>query len=122
MELDSTIMSYLNLRIKEGYNDGLVVCQGHSHPPLGKFHQNFTLGDFTTYLQINEDNEAFYNRSTRFLGCMLTCTGDVDFVTYDIRKQDFYRYTHVYVKDINGNLKPVNAYGLNQSSIIQKTS
>jgi len=111
---NNEMIEYLQNRINGEFNDGLVVCHGHSHPPIGKFHTNFSLGDLTTYIQMNEENEVFKNRKVELVGCLLTSTGDINFVFYDNKAQDFYRFTNVYVKDMYGNLTPVNCYGFNQ--------
>lgn len=106
------MVEYLQNRVEDEFNDGLVVCHGHSHPPLSKFHQNFTLGEFAGYMQINEENEIFRNKKVLLLGCVVTATGDVNFVMYDVRKKDFFRYTQVFVKDEVGTLTPVNTFVL----------
>ena len=109
------MVNYLEQRLNGGFHNGLVACHGHTHPPVGTFYQNFSLGDLTTYMQMNEENEVFKNRKVELVGCLVTSTWDVNFVFYDNRKQDFYRFTNVFVKDMHGNLKPVNAYGLRQA-------
>ena len=43
----------LQKKIAENIQNGLVVCHGHSHPPIGSFHQNFSLGDFTSFMEMN---------------------------------------------------------------------
>lgn len=112
------MVDYLQNRISGHLNDGLVVCHGHSHPAIGRFYENFSLGDLTTYIQMNEENAVFRNRKVELVGCVVTSTGNINFVFYDNKRQDFYRFTHVYVKDMYGNLRPVNAYGLNQRETV----
>lgn len=111
---DQNMVKYLQDRINGNMNDGLVVCHGHSHPPIGSYNENFSLGDFTSYMQMNRDNEIFRSRKIELVGCVVTSTGDINFVFYDNRHNDFYRFTQVYVKDMQGNLTPANSYGLNQ--------
>lgn len=106
----------LQSKIDENYNNNFVACHGHSHPDKGDFHQNFSLGDFATYIQMNQENYVFRNRQAELIGCVVTITGDINFVFYDNVSNNFYRFTNVYVKDKNNNLKPINCYGLNQSA------
>ena len=112
---NDTMINNLQNRINGNLNNGLVVCHGHSHPPIGNFHQNFSLGDFTSFMQMNEDNPVFKNRQVELTSCLVTSTGDINFVFYDNANQNFYRFTNVVVKDKDNNLTPVNCYGLNQS-------
>ena len=109
------MINNLQNKINGNLNNGLVVCHGHSHPPIGYFHQNFSLGDFTSYMQMNQDNPVFKNKQVELTGCLVTSTGDINFVFYDNVSNNFYRFTNVYVKDKNNNITPVNCYGLNQS-------
>ena len=94
------------------YN-GFVVCHGHSHP-RGNFSENFSLGDFTSYIQMNQDNQVFKTKQAELTACLVTSTGDINFVFYDNTSDNFYRFTDVFVKDKDNNLTPVSCYGLNQ--------
>ena len=94
------------------YN-GFVVCHGHSHP-RGNFSENFSLGDFTSYIQMNQDNQVFKTKQAELTACLVTSTGDINFVFYDNTSDNFYRFTDVFVKDKDNKLTPVNCYGLNQ--------
>ena len=94
------------------YN-GFVVCHGHSHP-RGNFSENFSLGDFTSYIQMNQDNQVFKTKQAELTACLVTSTGDINFVFYDNTSDNFYRFTDVFVKDKDNKLTPVSCYGLNQ--------
>lgn len=59
---NQSMIDHLQNRITGNLNNGFVVCHGHSHPPIGDFHQNFSLGDFTSFMQMNEENPVFKNR------------------------------------------------------------
>lgn len=113
---NQTMINDLEEKINKNLNNGFVVCHGHSHPPIGNFHQNFSLGDFTSYMQMNENNPVFKNKQVELTGCLVTSTGDINFVFYDNVKRNFYRFTNVVVKDKNNNYKPINCYGLNQAN------
>lgn len=109
------MISDLQIKINDNINKGFVVCHGHSHPPIGNFHQNFSLGDFTSYMQMNQENFVFKSKQVELTGCLVTSTGDINFVFYDNISNNFYRFTNVFVKDKDNNIKPISCYGLNQS-------
>lgn len=111
---NQTMVNDLASRINGNLNKGFVVCHGHSHPPIGSFHQNFSLGDFTSFMQMNEDNPVFKKRQVELTGCLVTSTGDINFVFYDNVNQNFYRFTNVVVRAKDNSCRPVNCYGLNQ--------
>ena len=56
-QFNDEMVNYLEQRLNGGFHNGLVACHGHTHPPVGTFHQNFSLGDLTTYMQMNEEND-----------------------------------------------------------------
>lgn len=111
---DQHMRKDLENKINNNLNANLVVGHGHSHPPIGDFHENFSLGDFASYMQMNQENKVFKTKQSELVGCLVTSTGDINFVFYDNQSNNFYRFTNVYVKDENDNLKPINCYGLNQ--------
>ncbi len=111
---NANMIENLQKKVNSNLNNGFVVCHGHSHPPIGSFHQNFSLGDFTSYMQMNQDNPVFKNKQVELTSCLITSTGDINFVFYDNQSNNFYRFINVFVKDKDNNLKPVNCYGLNQ--------
>ena len=85
-----------------------------SHPSISEFHQNFSLGDFASYIEMNQNNSVFRNKQVELTSCLVTSTGDINFLFYDNISENFYRFTNVYVRD-NNTLKPVNCYNLNQA-------
>ena len=111
---NENMIENLQKKVNDNLNNGFVVRHGHSHPPIGNFHQNFSLGDFTSYMQMNQDNPVFKNKQVELTSCLITSTGDINFVFYDNQSNNFYRFINVFVKDKDNNLKPVNCYGLNQ--------
>ena len=111
---NQTMIDNLQDKINRNLNSGLVVCHGHSHPQIGDFHQNFSLGDFTSFMQMNEEYPVFKNRQVELTSCVVTITGDINFVFYDNINQNFYRFTNVVVRGKDNNYRPVNCYGLNQ--------
>ena len=111
---NQTMINNLESKIKENLNRSFVICHGHSHPPIGNFHQNFSLGDFTSLVQMNENNPIFKSRKVELVGALVTSTGDVNFVFYDNLNQNFYRFTKEFVKDKDNKYMSINCYGLNQ--------
>lgn len=112
---NQTMLEHLENKIKDNLNSNFVVCHGHSHPPIGNLHQNFSLGDFASYLEMNQNNSVFKNKEVELLGCLVTSTQDINFVFYDNINDNFYRFTNVYVKDKNNNYTSVSCYGLNKN-------
>lgn len=111
---NQTMINNLESKIKKILNRSFVVCHGHSHPPIGNFYQNFSLGDFTSFVQMNENNPIFKSRKVELVGALVTSTGDVNFVFYDNLNQNFYRFTKVFVKDKDNKYMSINCYRLNQ--------
>ena len=112
-DYDENMRNDLVNKLNNNRYNGFVVCHGHSHP-RGSFSENFSLGDFTSYIQMNQDNQVFKTKQAELTACLVTSTGDINFVFYDNTSDNFYRFTDVFVKDKNNNLTPVSCYGLNQ--------
>ena len=117
---DQTLVNDLQNQIGNNRNNGFVVAHGHSHPPIGQYYENFSLGDFASYMQMNENNSTFKNREVELVGCLVVPSGDINFVFYDNVNKNFYRITNVYVKNMDGSYSPVNTYGMNQEEQIIK--
>ena len=71
---------------------------------------------------MNQDNPVFKNKQVELTSCLVTSTGDINFVFYDNLNDNFYRFTNVFVKDKDNNMTPVNCYGLNQSQQLNNGS
>ena len=97
-------------KVNKNLNNNFVVSHGHSHPPIGSFYENFSLGDFTSYIQMNLDNEPFKKKQIELTGCLVTPSGDINFVFYDNQRNNFYRFTNLYKKNKEGKLIPINCY------------
>lgn len=117
---DDKMTGDLTNKLRANQDNGFVVCHGHSHPPIGSLHENFSLGDFTSYMQMNQDNEVFKNKHAELTGCLVTNSGDINFVYYDSQSNNFYRFTNVYVKSNSQELEPVNCYKLHQNDQYHK--
>ena len=110
----------LERRVNINLNTDFVVCHGHSHPSISEFHQNFSLGDFASYIEMNQNNSVFRNKQVELTSCLVTSTGDINFLFYDNISENFYRFTNVYAKSENG-LRPVNCYNMNQEENYHRT-
>ena len=64
---------------------------------------------------MNQDNLVFKNKQVELTSCLVTSTGDINFVFYDNQSNNFYRFTNVVVKGKDNSYRPVNCYGLNQA-------
>lgn len=111
---NQTMLEHLENKIKDNLNSNFVVCHGHSHPPIGNFHENFSLGDFASYLEMNQNNSVFKNKQVELLGCLVTSTQDINFVFYDNINDNFYRFTNILIKGKLNNYTSVSCYGLNK--------
>lgn len=83
---------------------------------LASFNQSMIndLQNTSSFMQMNEDNPVFKNRQLERISCLVTSTGDINFVFYDNANQNFYRFTNVVVKGKDNVCKLVNCYGLKQ--------
>ena len=63
-------------------------------------------------MQINENNPVLKNRQVELTSCLVTSTGNINFVFYDNVNQNFYRFTNVVVRGKDNNFTPVNCYEL----------
>lgn len=117
---DQVMIDDLERRVNNNLNTDFVVCHGHSHPAISEFYQNFSLGDFASYIEMNQNNSVFRNKQVELTSCLVTSTGDINFLFYDNISENFYRFTNVYARD-NNALKPVNCYNLNQADIYYST-
>lgn len=83
---------------------------------LASFNQSMIndLQNTSSFMQMNEDNPVFKNRQLECISCLVTSTGDINFVFYDNANQNFYRFTNVIVKGKDNVCKPVNCYGVKQ--------
>lgn len=83
---------------------------------LASFNQSMIndLQNTSSFMQMNEDNPVFKTRQLERISCLVTSTGDINFVFYDNANQNFYRFTNVIVKGKDNVCKPVNCYGVKQ--------
>lgn len=108
------MINNLENKINSNTSSNLVVCHGHSHPPIGDYNENFSYGDFISYIEMNQNNQVFRSKQAELTSCLVTPKGDINFVFYDNVNDNFFRFTNVYVKDMYNNIRPVKCYGMNQ--------
>ncbi len=104
------MITNLEKKITNYQDNNLVVCHGHSHPPIGPFHNTFSLKDLSTYMEMNQENNVFSQKQVELAGCLITSTGDFNFIFYDNINDNFFRFTNVVKKDKQGNYTPINCY------------
>ena len=57
--------------------------------------------------------QDYLGNNTELTGCFLTKTGDINFIYYDRKTENYYRFVNVFVKDVNNKYKQVDCYGKN---------
>ncbi len=102
------IEKYVNQVRKDKIKNG-IVCHGHSHPENSQFYKNFSLGDLTSYIEMNEVNTCFKNKEIELCSCLLE-DGNYDFLFYDNNVKNFYKFNDVYAKDRYGYTKKLDCY------------
>jgi len=113
VSFNDDMLLFAEKKIREYKNiDGkkLVVCKGHSHPSIGSFYDNFSLGDFVSFMKMNLENDVFRSRDVELVSCLVNQEYDIKFLFYDNYYDDFYRFANVVIKDKNGNEKPIDFY------------
>ncbi len=93
---------------KPGENKALV--HGHTHPRIGhaeRGYLNYSIGDIDAYIKMHYDFPEI-NGKINVLGCLLT-GGNFNFVFFD--GNDMYRFDDVFVKNSQGELKKLPAFG-----------
>ncbi len=95
-----------------------IVCIGHTHPAITRYYGTTDFGDLEQLLNINSDdgegNERSFGKYIRqrtgcdgihFIQCTIMQNGDVDFMNYDKRKQEFRKFPTVANYDKKTNIK-----------------
>lgn len=103
----SNITKDLENRLNKN-NSNLVICHGHSHPPIGDYHKNFSHGDLASYIEMND---IVKNHNSQSVGAIVTSNGDFNFLFYDDQSQDFYRFTRILEQTENLDYVRLNCYG-----------
>ena len=111
------MIRYLDKKIKENPSGEVIVGKGHSHPPIGEFFENFSIGDLAGDIQFTEGNKVFSSGMAETVSCVVTPSGDINFVYYDRNAQNFYRFTNVYVKNLDNTYTIVPCYGSGQQNV-----
>lgn len=104
----------INDLTKKVYNkerSDLAVCRGHSHPQTGPYCENFSLGDLAGDIQFNQDNEVFRSKKVEATSCVVSPSGDINFLYYDNVTENFYRFNNVVVKNKDNSYTKVDCYG-----------
>lgn len=102
--INSALQNYINASRKDGTD---IVVHGHSHPKLGSYYNNFSLGDMEAYTEFREANNVF-NSNKIWLSSCLVVDGNFNFLFYD--GNDYYKFNEVYEKLPDGSLKKLKCY------------
>lgn len=86
-----------------------IVCYGHTHPPLNDYYKNYSLADLGAYIQLNQENDYFRKREIELCSCLLA-DGNYNFLFYDNKFQNFFRFHDVYARDNNRGLRKLPCY------------
>jgi len=92
----------------QSHNNNLVICKGYSRPSIGSYYENFSLVDLASIIQLNE---VYKNKKIELLSCVITPSKDINFLYYDNKSQNFYRFNKVLVKNKNNMYMRINCYG-----------
>lgn len=95
--------------VKNSPKDGTrIVGHGHTHPRIGGYYLNFSLGDMIAYMQMRKNNSVFDTAQIELCSVLLT-GGNYNFLFYD--GNDYYKFNQVFVQKENGALVPLPCYG-----------
>ena len=106
-QLEQEISEFVNMA-KPGENK--VLVHGHTHPRIGyaeRGYLNYSISDIDGYIKMHYDFPGI-NGKISMLGCLLT-GGNFNFVFFD--GNDTYRFDDVFVKNTQGELKKLPAFG-----------
>ena len=95
------VVKHLWDEIKKDSDHKPVICLGHTNSYSRDFQENFTLGDFTDYMQIFEDNSFLKKYQIEITGCILTESGDMNFILLDSINKNFYAFIYTFVQRNN---------------------
>lgn len=109
----------LTLKISNNNTNNFVVCRGHSHPQIGSYYENFSLGDLAGDIQFNQDNQVFRSKKIETVSCVVTLSGNINFLYYDNINQNFYRFNKVLVKNKDNTYTYVNCYDNKQQNTMK---
>ena len=102
--INVALQKFINSSKKDGTD---IVVHGHSHPKIGSYYNNFSLGDMEAYTEFRESNEVF-NSNKIWLSSCLVVDGNFNFLFYD--GNDYYKFNEVYEENQNGNYKRLKCY------------
>ena len=102
--LNSALQDFISKSNKDGTD---VVVHGHSHPKIGSYYTNFSLGDMKAYMQFRKDNQVFDNDNICLISCLIT-DGNFNFLFYD--GNDYYKFNEVYERMSSGELERLKCY------------
>lgn len=114
------LIDNLSTKIDSADTNHLVICKGHSHPPIGLFYEHFSIGDLASDIQFEEENPVFERKKIELISCVITPSKDINFLYYDNKTQKFYRFSKVLVKNKNNMYTRISCYGDEHQKNLQK--
>lgn len=99
-----------------------IVCNGHTHPKdLSTYAEDFSLYDMAGYMQMKEENKVFKEVAIDLCGGIMSDL-NFNFVFYDDRMQNFYKFNDVVLELKTGEQIPLSCYGrkVSRSEIVNR--
>lgn len=121
----SPLLPNLNSYVKAVQEMGVkhaIVCNGHTHPKdLSAYAEDFSLYDMAGYMQMKEENKVFKEGTIDLCGGIMSDL-NFNFVFYDDRMQNFYKFNDVVLELETGEQIPLSCYDrkVSRSEIVNR--
>ena len=106
--LTPKLSEFINEVEKENENKK-VVAHCHTHG-AGVYSDNFSLGDIASYIIMSDLHPLIRQGVIQTLGCIFNSSGDINFVFYDKKNNEIYKFPNVCVEYDNGERTVIPAY------------
>ena len=98
-EFGKEITEDLKVRIEENLDERTVVAHGHSHPKISVDYGFFSLGDFSSYVELTMKVLDFRNKNMQLVGCLVTPDLPVLFIYFNPADGKFYDFSSIEVEE-----------------------
>lgn len=99
------VQQAMNFALEAQKQENKIIFHGHSHPRVGGYYLNYSLGDVKAYKEMKEKS---WMQNVLSGGCLLT-GGNFNFSFCD--GNDVYRFDNVFVQNRDGELTRLPAFG-----------